>query len=181
MPAFKGLTSDIVATPVHCKAGRVEVRGMGGVLIRTTELHSTPDGPLRKMFHSVSEIWPACLMITERDISLFISTCTYVHSTFLPAFSPSLPPPRSLFLSLPPSLPPHLSLSLSLSLRSVLTQKIGTVTQSPTPQHHPPLPPRMMRHQQSHLRRQPLSLATGTNDSLNSKNWLWSGSSRKKK
>lgn len=26
LPAFKGITSDIIATPVHCKAGRVEVR-----------------------------------------------------------------------------------------------------------------------------------------------------------
>lgn len=25
LPVFKGLTSDIVSTPVHCKAGRVEV------------------------------------------------------------------------------------------------------------------------------------------------------------
>ena len=26
LPAFKGITSDIVTTPIHCKAGRVEVR-----------------------------------------------------------------------------------------------------------------------------------------------------------
>ena len=25
LPVFKGLTSDIIATPVHCKAGRIEV------------------------------------------------------------------------------------------------------------------------------------------------------------
>ena len=25
LPVFKGLTSDLIATPVHCKAGRVEV------------------------------------------------------------------------------------------------------------------------------------------------------------
>ena len=28
LPSFKGITSDIVTTPVHCKAGRVEVRLM---------------------------------------------------------------------------------------------------------------------------------------------------------
>ena len=33
LPAFKGITSDIVSTPVHCKAGRVEVSPSSSLLL----------------------------------------------------------------------------------------------------------------------------------------------------